>query len=53
MKKAGDHVDEVFNTWNYAVKGQTVDGLDLRMIVSFDDERNLLIITAFYIEQGH
>lgn len=51
-EKSKDRFDEAFNAWNYAVRGQTVDGLDLRVIVSFDDERDLLIITAFYIERG-
>jgi hypothetical protein len=50
-EKSKDLFDEAFNAWNYAVEGQTVDGLDLRVIVSFDDERDLLIITAFYIER--
>ncbi|CRX39192.1 DUF4258 domain-containing protein [Estrella lausannensis] len=50
-EKSKDQFDEVFKAWNYALRGETVDGLDLRVIISFDDERDLLIITAFYIEQ--
>lgn len=50
-EKAKDKFDEAFQTWNYAVRGWTLDGLDLRVIVSFDDERDLLIITAFYLEK--
>lgn len=52
-EKSKDHFDEAFNAWNYAVRGQTVDGLDLRVIVSFDEERDLLIVTAFYLEGRH
>lgn len=50
-EKSKDRFDDAFSAWNYAVRGQTVDRLDLRFIVSFDDERDLLIITAFYIER--
>ena len=52
-EKSKDRFDEVFSAWNYAIRGQTVDGVDLRVIVSFDEERDLLIITAFYIERRH
>ncbi|NGX61877.1 MAG: hypothetical protein K940chlam9_01367 [Chlamydiae bacterium] len=50
-EKSKDRFDEAFNAWNYAVRGLTVDELDLRVIVSFDEERDLLIITAFYLEE--
>lgn len=52
-EKSKDHFEEVFNTWNYAIRGKTIDGLELRVIVSFDEERDLLIITAFYLEVRH
>lgn len=50
-EKSKDKFDETFNAWNYAMRGRTLDGLDLRVIVSFDEEKDLLIITAFYIEE--
>jgi len=50
-EKAKDHFDEVFNAWNYSIRGWTLDGMDLRVIVSFDDEIDLLIITVFYVEK--
>lgn len=50
-EKAKDKFDEAFNTWNYAIRGWTLDEQDLRVIVSFDQESELLIITAFYIEK--
>ena len=52
-KKSKDQFDEPFNAWNYAIRGWTLDGLDLRVIVSFDNERDLLIITAFYLKERH
>ena len=50
-EKGKDRFDEAFNSWNYAIRGGTLDGLDLRVIVSFDMEKDLLIITAFYLEK--
>lgn len=50
-EKVKDHFDEVFNAWNYSIRGWTLDGMELRIIVSFDDESDLLIITAFYLEK--
>jgi hypothetical protein len=50
-EKQKDKFDEVFQTWNYAIRGKTQNEDDLRIIVSFDEEEWLLIITAFYIEE--
>ena len=50
-EKSKDQFDKAFYAWNYAIRGKTIDELDLRIIVSFDDEKDLLIITAFYIER--
>jgi hypothetical protein len=50
-EKGKDRFDDTFNSWNYAIRGWTLDGLDLRVIVSFDTKKDLLIITAFYIEK--
>lgn len=51
-EKSKDHFEEAFHAWNYAIRGSTIDGLNLRVIVSFDNEKDLLIITAFYLEKG-
>lgn len=51
-EKRKDAYDEQYKDWNYAIRGKTVNGDDMRVIVSFDEERDLLIITAFYIEDG-
>jgi len=50
-EKSKDKFEEMFNSWNYAIRGKTLDNEDLRIIVSFDDERDLLIITALYLER--
>ncbi len=50
-EKSKDSFDEFYNAWNYAIRGMTIDGQDLRVIVSFDSESGLLIITAFYLEK--
>lgn len=49
-EKSKDHFEEAFKAWNYAIRGKTLDGAELRVIVSFDEETTLLIITAFYLE---
>ena len=52
-EKSKDHFEEAFNAWNYAIRGKTIDGFGLRVIVSFDEEKVLLIITTFYLEGRH
>lgn len=51
-EKSKDRFDEAFQSWNYAIRGWSLDGVELRVIISFDIERGLLIITAFYLEEG-
>jgi len=46
-----DRFDEQYDAWNYAIRGKTVDGRQLRVIVSFE-ESVLLIITAIDITPG-
>ena len=48
MKK--DKFEETFQAWNYAIRGRSPSDDVLRVIVSFDEEELMLIITAFYIE---
>lgn len=50
-EKAKDHFEEKFNAWNYSIRGKTVDENELRVIVSFEEERHLIIITAMYLEK--
>ena len=42
-EKAKDIYDDNFSTWNYAIKGKTIDGRRLRIVVCFENP-NLLII---------
>ncbi len=44
-EKKKDQFDEEYSSWNYAIRGKTVDKKELRIIVSFD-KNNMLIITA-------
>jgi hypothetical protein len=48
--KIKDSWDEVFNGWNYAIQGQTIDKEKCRVIVSFEGN-GLLIITVIRLEQ--
>ena len=49
LEKRKDKFDEAYNSWNYSVRGKTVDLRELRVIVSFDDS-GMLIITAIDLE---
>ena len=44
-EKKKDKYDELYQAWDYAIRGKTVDQRPLRIIVSFD-ENGVLIITA-------
>lgn len=39
--------DNVFQTWKYAIRGKTLDGVDVRVIVAFVDE--MIIITVIRV----
>lgn len=49
-EKQKDQYDEIWQSWNYAIRGKTKSNNDLRVIVAIDEEVALLIITAFYVE---
>jgi Domain of unknown function (DUF4258) len=44
-EKRKDVFDAHYHAWNYAIWGKTVDGRQLRVVVSFENN-DLLIITA-------
>jgi uncharacterized protein (DUF1015 family) len=47
-----DEFKEEFNTWNYAIRGKTLDrDKELRIAVSFSSVEGLLIITAIDINR--
>jgi len=41
--------DEVFETWKYAIRGKTLEGLDIRVIIAFDKEE-MFIITVMRVK---
>ena len=41
--------DSVFQTWKYSIRGKTMDGLDVRVIVSFVE--TMAIITVIRLEK--
>lgn len=43
--------DETFQTWKYAVRGKTLDEVDIRIIIAFDDT-GMMIITVMHVIKG-
>ena len=43
--------DEVFQTWKYAIRGKTLDVVDIRIIIAFDDT-GMMIITVMHVVKG-
>ena len=43
--------DEAFQTWKYAVRGKTLDEIDIRIIIAFD-ENEMMIITVMHVVKG-
>ena len=43
--------DEVFLTWKYAIRGKTLDNLDIRVIIAFAAD-GMLIITVMHVVKG-
>jgi len=40
--------DEDFHVWKYAVRGKTLEGFDIRIIIAFDED-GMLIITVMHV----
>lgn len=49
-EKSKDKFDENFDSWNYSIRGKTLDKRNLRVIVSFSAS-NMLIITAIQLDK--
>lgn len=47
-EKAKTKFDEVHNTWKYAIRGKTVEGLNIRVIIAFYKE-DMFIITVMHV----
>ena len=45
-----DSFNEDFNTWNYSIRGRSIDSENIRIILSFD-ENDLLIITVINLDE--
>ena len=43
--------DEAFQTWKYAVRGKTLDEIDVRIIIAFEDS-GMMIITVMHVVKG-
>lgn len=44
-EKRKDEYKPEYEAWNYSIRGRTVDGRDLRIIISFENQRLLFITT--------
>jgi hypothetical protein len=47
-EKKKDEFKPEHNSWNYAIRGKTLDSRDIRIAIAFD-ENNMLIITVIEI----
>jgi hypothetical protein len=47
-EKRKDAYQEPYQSWNYAVRGKTVDSRELRIVVSFDED--MLVVTAIDLD---
>lgn len=48
-EKKKDEYKPEFDEWNYSIRGETVEGRQLRIAVTFDPENKMLIITVINI----
>ena len=49
-EKKKDEYKPEHKAWNYAIRGKTIDERELRIVVSFDEEDHLLIVTAIDLD---
>ncbi|HEX4838918.1 MAG TPA: DUF4258 domain-containing protein [Rhabdochlamydiaceae bacterium] len=47
-EKKKDEFKPEHNSWNYAIRGKTIDGRDIRIVIAFD-ENDMLIITVIEV----
>lgn len=41
--------DDVNDTWKYAIRGKTFENVDIRIIIAFDEEEDMVIITVMEV----
>lgn len=47
-----DRYDAAYSAWSYAVRGRTIDGRELRIVVAFDeDDDQLVLVTTRDLDQ--
>ena len=51
-EKRKDRYEELHKAWSYSIRGRTIDDRSLRIVVSFDKETGMLIITAIDLDSG-
>lgn len=51
-EKRKDKYREQYKAWSYSIRGKTVDNRRLRIVVSFESETGMLIITAVDLDAG-
>ena len=51
-EKKKDKFDELYQAWNYAVRGKTLDRRELRVVISFEDASGMLLITAIELKKS-
>lgn len=44
-EKIKDSYDEAFQNWKYAIRGKTLEGIDVRVIITINED-NIIIITV-------
>ena len=49
-EKRKDAFKEEHNSWNYSVRGKTIDKRNLRIVVSFDED-DMLVITVIDLDK--
>lgn len=50
-EKRKDEYKPEYSSWNYAIRGRTVDNRDVRVAVAFDED-GMLIITVIVLTKG-
>ena len=50
-EKRKDQFDDFHQAWSYAIRGKTVDQRDLRVVVSFGENPQMLIITLIDLKK--
>lgn len=49
-EKRKDKYEEQYKAWSYSIRGKTIDDRSLMIVVSFDSETSMLIITAIDLD---